>query len=63
VVEPDADPEQNDEPAVIAQVNVYPPDPKLAVVTTERVCPWSAEHPEEHATGVVSATAVSDGSW
>jgi hypothetical protein len=63
VVEPDADPEQYDEPAVIAQVKLYPPDPRLAVVATESVWPWSAEHTEEQATGDVSAKAVSEGSW
>jgi hypothetical protein len=48
VVEAD---EQYAEPAVIAQEKVYTPDPRVALVPTERVWPWSAEHPEEHGIG------------
>jgi hypothetical protein len=61
--EPEADPEQNAAPVVMVHVKEYPPEPRLAVESTERVWPWSAAHPDEHEMGDVSATALSKGSW
>jgi hypothetical protein len=59
---PDADPWQYGDPAAIAQAKAYPAEPPLAVVLISKVCPWSAEHVDEHEIGEVSTIADKVGS-